>query len=112
MTASEAIKIIKTAIAECEWNAPLDYAAAFDMAINALKQVDEMEKLKPCPFCGGEAKFVDNGDDNPNDGEPFEDWAVECVNCGILMVPNGKGDGSTTTRIEAAAEWNRRTGME
>ena len=37
MTNQEAIDIIKTAVAEIEWEYPLDYAAAFDMAINTLK---------------------------------------------------------------------------
>lgn len=37
MTAEEAIKILEVAKAECEWNAPLDYQTAFDMAIEALQ---------------------------------------------------------------------------
>jgi len=36
MTNQEAIDTIKTAIAEVEWEYPMDYAAAFDMAIEAL----------------------------------------------------------------------------
>lgn len=38
MTREEAIKIIEVAKAEVEWEAPLDYQIAFDMAIEALKQ--------------------------------------------------------------------------
>lgn len=37
MTAKEAIKILEVAKAECEWNAPLDYQEAFDLAIEALR---------------------------------------------------------------------------
>ena len=37
MTNEEAIKILEVTKAECEWNAPLDYQEAFDMAIEALK---------------------------------------------------------------------------
>ena len=37
MTLEEAISTIETAKGECEWNAPLDYQIAFDMAIDALK---------------------------------------------------------------------------
>jgi Asp-tRNA(Asn)/Glu-tRNA(Gln) amidotransferase A subunit family amidase len=37
MTNQEAIKTIKIAIAEVEWNYPMDYAVAFEMAIEALK---------------------------------------------------------------------------
>lgn len=38
MTLEEAISTIETAKAECEWNAPLDYQIAFDMAIRALRK--------------------------------------------------------------------------
>ena len=37
MEIEEAIKIIKMALAQIEWDYPMDYAAAFDMAIDALK---------------------------------------------------------------------------
>ena len=36
MTIEEAIKTIELAIAEVEWVYPIDYAAAFDVAISAL----------------------------------------------------------------------------
>lgn len=38
MTNQEAISAIQTAKGECEWNAPIDYQIAFDMAIEALKK--------------------------------------------------------------------------
>ncbi len=38
MTNQEAIDIIKVAIAEVEWEYPMDYAAAFDMAVKALEK--------------------------------------------------------------------------
>ena len=38
MTSEEAIETIKTAISQVEWEYPLDYVAAFDMAIEALKK--------------------------------------------------------------------------
>ena len=37
MTPEKAIKTIQVAIAEVEWNYPLDYAIAFETAIKALK---------------------------------------------------------------------------
>lgn len=37
MTNQEAIEIIKTAIVQVEWDYPMDYAAAFDMAVKALE---------------------------------------------------------------------------
>lgn len=38
MTNEEAIKTIKTAIADVEWNYPMDYAVAFEIAISALEK--------------------------------------------------------------------------
>lgn len=65
MTAKEAIEVIKVAIAEVEWEYPLDYAAAFDEAVEALeKQVPKMParserqirycEVWKCPNCGFE----------------------------------------------------------
>lgn len=58
MTNQEAIETIKIAIAEVEWNYPMDYSIAFDMAITALekqipKKPEEYEdKYYACPVCG------------------------------------------------------------
>ena len=62
MTPEEAIKTIEVAIAEVEWNHPMDYAVAFETAISALeKQIPkkplniEDTKYKvsyKCPICG------------------------------------------------------------
>ena len=41
MTIEEAVKILEVAKAECEWSAPLEYQEAFEMAIKALKAIDE-----------------------------------------------------------------------
>ena len=46
MTAQEAIKIIEVAIAEVEWNYPLDYAIAFEKAIEALNVVKTLKEKK------------------------------------------------------------------
>ena len=40
MTNREAIDIIKVAISEIEWEYPLEYAIAFEKAIEALKQAE------------------------------------------------------------------------
>lgn len=45
MTPKEAIELIKIARAEVEWEYPLDYAAAFDKAIEALQVVDALYNL-------------------------------------------------------------------
>ena len=38
MTNKEAIETIKIAMAEVEWNYPMDYTVAFEMAIDAIKK--------------------------------------------------------------------------
>ena len=59
MTPKEAIETLKIAKAEVEWNYPLDYGIALDMAIEALeKQVPEKPEKEGhnyvmCPVCGG-----------------------------------------------------------
>ena len=59
MKPEEAIEIIKIAIAEVEWNYPMDYAAAFEEAVNVLekqipkKPIDNIEReWFECPACG------------------------------------------------------------
>ena len=59
MKPEEAIEIIKIAIAEVEWNYPMDYAAAFEEAVNVLekqipkKPIDNIEReWFECPTCG------------------------------------------------------------
>ena len=47
MTIEEAIKTIELAIAEVEWVYPIDYAAAFDVAISALHAQQELESNEP-----------------------------------------------------------------
>lgn len=52
MTAEEAIKTIRVAIAEVEWNYPLDYSVAFETAIEALeKQIPKKVTKSVCPSC-------------------------------------------------------------
>ena len=46
MTNQEAIGIIKTAIAEVEWEYPMDYAAAFDKAMEALEKLNDPDRVK------------------------------------------------------------------
>ena len=59
MKPEEAIEIIKVAIAEVEWNYPMDYAVAFEEAVNVLekqipkKPIDNIEReWFECPTCG------------------------------------------------------------
>ena len=58
MTYEEAIETIKIAKAEVEWDYPMDYAAAFEVAISALekqipkKPVGGVKAAGICPNCG------------------------------------------------------------
>ena len=76
MTAEEAIKTIQVAIAEVEWNYPLDYSVAFETAIEALeKQIPK--KLKDdgwlyCPICGRDV-LMDRFNYCPDCGQAL-DW--------------------------------------
>ena len=58
MTNAEAKETIKTAIAEVEWNYPMDYTIAFETAIEALeKQIPKKPiytnegTVTRCPIC-------------------------------------------------------------
>ena len=52
MTVEEAIKTIQIAIAEVEWNYPLDYSIAFKTAIKSLdKQIPKKVTKSACPSC-------------------------------------------------------------
>lgn len=62
-----------------------------------------MIELKPCPFCGGKAKFVDFGF-----GGKHEDWNVKCESCEITFWVPGDEPGCVTSKEEAAKFWNRR----
>lgn len=62
---------------------------------------DLVERLKPCPFCGGEAILVMSGDDRS------WHWNVICTNgdeCGATFQ-----DGER--RAVAVETWNRRTDL-
>lgn len=52
MTYEKAIKTIQIAIAEVEWNYPMDYVIAFDKAIEAMeKQIPKKPNKLNCPHC-------------------------------------------------------------
>lgn len=62
-------------------------------------------KLKPCPFCGGEA-YMDNFLTRGDDGEWIEVYSVCCDNEVCLYKPYTE---RFTLSVEAAAEmWNKR----
>lgn len=64
MTPEEAIGIVRCAIGEVEWNYPLDYAEAFEVAIEALeKQIAKKPREAVqsgffwCPACSKAIKM-------------------------------------------------------
>ena len=85
MTAEEAIKTIQIAIAEVEWNYPLDYSIAFKTAIKALeKQIPKKpineECYYICPCCRGELGVSDD------DIFIYElSMPKYCSNCGCVL---------------------------
>ncbi len=54
-----------------------------------------IEELKPCPFCGGEARMMDMG---------YPHW-IYCLNCGAKVHGRKYGEEGEKASIEA---WNRR----
>ena len=50
-----------------------------------------MDKLKPCPFCGGEAAFLG------------ETQSIKCKQCGGMFIVTSP----LKTRLEAKEAWNR-----
>lgn len=92
MNNQEAIDIIRVAIAEIEWNYPMEYAAAFDMAIEALEKqvaVEPVSLRSPAwssPWCSGmyfcgKCKYPVRKHDN------------YCSQCGRKVKWNGQGEG-------------------
>ena len=57
MTNQEAIEVIKLAQAQVEWEYPMDYATAFDMAISALETQPEKVKCKKCRYVYYDKEF-------------------------------------------------------
>ena len=89
MTNEEAIKTIEVAIAEVEWNYPMDYAIAFETAISALeKQIPKkpLDVCTPvvtwglCPTCKGELNKLGG---RPN--RVFQSNAF-CPDCGQKLL--------------------------
>ena len=85
MTAEEAIKTIQVAIAEVEWEYPLDYSVAFETAIEALeKQIPKKpineECYYICPCCRDDLGVSDD------DIFIYElSMPKYCSNCGCVL---------------------------
>ena len=57
------------------------------------------QEIKPCPFCGGEAKCYNLSTNN----DPAH-YTITCTEC-WASIPAGDSEEETTNR------WNRRTGQ-
>ena len=79
-----------------EWSdEPLDTVTAW-MPLPEPFRLPELESLKPCPFCGGEAILMDAG---------YPHW-VFCKNCGAKV--HGHVVGETEGPAASVEAWNRR----
>lgn len=65
-----------------------------------------MDKLLPCPFCGGEAELIER----TIHGEP--DCYVRCKNMCVTQCGKWSDDGCylNISKEEAISAWNRRKG--
>jgi C4-type Zn-finger protein len=72
-------------------------------------EVEHMDELKPCPFCGGEAK-LSKRDVEPQ-GDPWYGSKVElfpeCQNCACVKFDKYWHEGFSD-RDEAITAWNTR----
>lgn len=77
-----------------------------------------MDKLKPCPFCGGEAKFFTKAFDPKIDRRGWL-FGVFCMDCGVTtpktnyyvevsLADSGEIRITRDDRLEAIETWNRR----
>lgn len=76
-----------------------------------------IEEIKPCPFCGGEARFRVSENRSAHFGVGFT-FFVECTKCGakypkryeclFYMDGNGTINARTDERAQAIDDWNRR----
>lgn len=93
MTNEEAIETIKVAVAEVEWNYPLDYAEAFEKAVKAL----EKQIAKP-----------------PAQIEDEDELCVryECQACGSFLAQRPKGERMNIKRLLRFCECGQRISWE
>ena len=70
-----------------------------------LSEVYVEPELKPCPFCGGEAKIMWHNEDD-------REGHIACLNrkCPVLVRIEWGANRHCSTKAEAVAAWNRRAG--
>ena len=77
-----------------------------------------MNKLKPCPFCGGEAEFITKSKFTRGVGVVGYTFVIECRSCGVSLPKtyttefslnkNGEFTPNRDEREIAVDLWNRR----
>lgn len=69
-----------------------------------------MDKLKPCPFCGGRVAIAENT--APRLYRPVKNhpYYICCYSCDLLFGYDVDYGGEFDSKEEAAEAWNRRTG--
>ena len=69
-----------------------------------------MEKLKPCPFCGGEPQIIKP---EPRLYRPVCNhlYCVVCWSCDLWFGYDNDYGGEFDTKKEATVEWNKRNGI-
>ena len=69
-----------------------------------------LPELKNCPFCGGEAKYVEGLNNRcTGHGESSDDAGVRCCDCGIGIVESSYAGYQIEIRQSKCAEkWNAR----
>ena len=85
MTPEEAIKTIQVAIAEVEWNYPMDYAIAFETAIEALEK-----QIKKKPRDAVQTGFF---------------WCSDCVRAIKMKIEDSKINISYCPYCGQALDW-------
>lgn len=78
---------------------------------------DKKQKLKPCPFCGGEAFFVTSKNLSSHHGVGFE-FEIKCGGCKVelnklyrldfVLSESGEINILNDERSQAVKNWNRR----
>ena len=85
MTLEEAIKTIQVAVAEVEWNYPMDYSVAFETAIEALEK-----QIKKKPREAVQAGFF---------------WCSDCVRAIKMKIEDSEINISYCPYCGQALDW-------
>ena len=74
-------------------------------------EVKELEEIKPCPFCGGDAKMEESSYCRPVEG--WLQYAISCEDCGCEMLGesiNPYQEEPEKATESVIAKWNMREG--